>query len=93
MSRTHRLLIGAVILGLVLSGCGGGGQTNPAGVRTIDVALTNESCQPVALSALAGPTTVHVTNQDADAVTEFEILDGKKTVSYTHLTLPTILRV
>ncbi len=86
--RTRKLLIGGVIVGVVLSGCGGGGQTNAAGVRTIDVALTDESCQPIALSAVAGPTTVHVTNQDADGVTEFEILDGKKIIGEVENVVP-----
>ena len=42
---------------------------------TIEATLTPNGCDPANISAKAGPTTFHVTNEDADAVTEFEILD------------------
>jgi iron uptake system component EfeO len=40
------------------------------------VALTGAGCQPHSLAASAGPTTFHVSNEDAADVTEFEVLQG-----------------
>lgn len=65
---------------IAATGCGDDTASSADGVRTIEVQLTDGGCEPVSLSALAGPTTFHVTNDDAAGVTEFEILDGKKIV-------------
>ena len=62
------------------------GSSAPAGqasgakkvTRTIEVTLTDAGCEPASISALAGPTTFHVTNDGAAGVTEFEVLQGTK---------------
>ena len=44
---------------------------------TVAVTLTDAGCEPAdAQASPAGPTTFEVTNDGADAVTEFEVLDG-----------------
>jgi len=75
-----------VVLGVATAACGGtsagsagsGAGRAPARARTVDVALTATGCEPRSLAATAGPTTFHVTNDDAAGVTEFEVLDGRR---------------
>src|SRR5262245_52953735 len=57
---------------LVLAACGGDGDS---GGKTINVALTPEGCDPFEITADPGKTTFKVENKDADAVTEFEVLE------------------
>ena len=45
-------------------------------VTTLEVSITDDGCDPAEITTAAGPTTFHVTNTDAGAVTEFEVLDG-----------------
>jgi iron uptake system component EfeO len=72
--------IGALIAtGALLAACGssgGGGASASGGPQQVEVTLTVEGCDPSTLTLPAGPTTFNVTNQDAPAVTEFEIKDG-----------------
>jgi iron uptake system component EfeO len=72
------LLIGLIAVAFATA-CGDDGSSS-SGARTIDVVLTNAGCEPASIAASAGPTTFHVTNDDAGGVTEFEILDGAKIV-------------
>lgn len=77
----HRavVLAGALSAVLVLTACGSSSSSGSsgAGVATLAVSLTDAGCDPAALQIAAGPTTFVVTNQGADAVTEFEIVkDG-----------------
>jgi len=72
-------LAGALSAVLVLTACRASGSSGSsgAGVKTVAVSLTDAGCSPAALQIAAGPTTFVVTNQGADAVTEFEIVkDG-----------------
>jgi iron uptake system component EfeO len=73
------LAVLAVGIASIAAACGKdtGGATSASGSPplTIEATLTPNGCEPAAVSAHAGPTTFHVTNEDADAVTEFEILD------------------
>jgi iron uptake system component EfeO len=72
--------------------CGDDGGSTAAGVRTIEINLSDGGCEPASLSALAGPTTFHVTNDDAAGVTEFEILDGTKILGEVENVAPGIDR-
>ena len=83
MPRT-RLLALPLLIALLAAGCGsdddGGGAakdggTTAKGATTIEVTLTDAGCEPHDISAKAGPTTFHVTNEDSAAVTEFEVLE------------------
>jgi iron uptake system component EfeO len=47
-------------------------------VQTVEVTISDSGCEPNSLSAQAGPTTFHVTNEDSGAVTEFELLSADK---------------
>ena len=85
MSRRLLLLL---VVPLVVAGCssdeketskGSTEATTAAGaVKTIDVTLTDDGCEPRNIPAVAGPTTFKVTNDGSSAVTEFEVLDGSK---------------
>jgi iron uptake system component EfeO len=61
----------------VLAGCGG--SKEPSGARVVHVTLTDSGC-PASLDLRAGPTTFEVVNDGANAVTEFELLDGDRIV-------------
>ncbi len=58
---------------LVLAGCGG--DTKEASKNLVAVKITDKGC-PAPLELPAGPTTFAVSNDDAESVDEFEILDG-----------------
>jgi iron uptake system component EfeO len=73
--------VSAVICVLLLAGCGKGTDaesTATGSAQTVAISLTSAGCQPSDLTIHAGPTKFNVTNQDAAAVTEFEVLDGSK---------------
>ncbi|HEX3721551.1 MAG TPA: iron uptake system protein EfeO [Nitrolancea sp.] len=68
---------------LLLAACGNSGanqagSTAAASSQVVEVSLTSAGCQPSDLTIHYGPTTFKVTNQDAAAVTELEVLDGTK---------------
>jgi iron uptake system component EfeO len=75
--RTFAVLLVGVASIATACGKDTGGTTSASGSKpvTIEAKLTADGCDPAHISAKAGPTTFHVTNQDADAVTEFEIQD------------------
>ena len=73
------MVAGALSAVLELAACRSSSPSGSsgAGVKTVAVSLTDAGCDPAALQIAAGPTTFVVTNQGADAVTEFEIVkDG-----------------
>jgi iron uptake system component EfeO len=74
--RIPFLVATTVATALVLAGCGGGDKQKAAGGRSVDVTLVDAGCSPAELRLASGPTTFEVANDGADAVTEFEILDG-----------------
>src|SRR5690349_14683298 len=80
--RFHEALIAAVLvvaLGLAAAGCAGGSKVEAdadAATKIVTVKLTDAGC-PAALRLPAGATTFAVSNVGADAVSEFEIFDGK----------------
>jgi iron uptake system component EfeO len=74
-----------VAAGLLLAGCGGGGDSagttdgpgrGKADARTVEVKLVDAGCDPAELRLAAGPVTFQVSNDGAEAISEFEILDG-----------------
>jgi iron uptake system component EfeO len=83
--RTATLASTIVAVGLALAGCGGGsdsgGTTGGSGqeeaaARNVEVKLVDAGCDPAELRVAAGPVTFQVSNDGADAISEFEILDG-----------------
>jgi iron uptake system component EfeO len=79
----------------VLASCGSDAKkaTGDAdAVRTIEVTLTDNGCEPASMSAVAGPTTFHVTNDGAAGVTEFEVLSGNKILGEVENVTPGIDR-
>lgn len=86
MARRALLAAALLLVPGVLVACGGdedeaGSDPAAAGGPTTEVVLTDEGCDPAALSVTAGKNTFHVTNRDAAGVTEFEILDGSKIIA------------
>jgi iron uptake system component EfeO len=87
--RTAILASTFVAAGLALAGCGGSG--NSAGTtgsgdsgqgtavgRDVAVKLVDAGCDPAELRLAAGPVTFQVSNDGADAISEFEILKGDR---------------
>ena len=54
----------------------------------VQIALTSAGCDPSEVTVAAGPTKFQVTNTDANAVTEFEILDGDRILGETENITP-----
>lgn len=74
---------GLLALALLLIACGGSSAgedtgSSGAGVQTVAIALTDAGCEPYELEVAAGPTKFQVTNKDAEAVTEAEVMDGSR---------------
>ncbi len=72
----------ALVTLFLVAGCGGDGSSSGSSSssgegRTVKVTLTDSGC-PASLDLQAGPTTFEVTNDGADAVSEFEILEGDR---------------
>jgi len=79
--RTRATAATAATLALVLllaAGCGSGsGSGGGSGDgKVTEVSITNAGCQPAKLKVAAGDVTFKVTNDGADQVSEYEILDG-----------------
>jgi iron uptake system component EfeO len=71
-----------VALALAAAGCGSDSESSAAAsdenARVVEVRLVDSGCEPAKLTLASGATTFDVTNDGADAVTEFEILDGDR---------------
>jgi iron uptake system component EfeO len=65
------------LLAFAGAGCAGGGGEKTEG-RVVAVALTDAGCNPAALTLDPGPVTFTVKNDGAEAVSEFEVLDGQR---------------
>jgi iron uptake system component EfeO len=77
-ARRSALAVVVIVAGL-LAGCGSDDDTSTgSSVRTVEVKLTDNGCEPASISTAAGPTTFHVTNDRAAGVTEFEVMSGSK---------------
>ncbi len=66
--------------------------SSSSGGQTVQVNLTNEGCDPPAINATSGKTTVKVTNKDAGGVTEFEVLDGDHVIGEVENVVPGLTR-
>lgn len=51
-------------------------STSGGSARSVPVKITEAGCDPAELEVQAGKTTFEVTNDGADAVTEFEVMKG-----------------
>lgn len=68
------LLAAAAVVSLPLAACGSSAKTGDG--ESVQVKLTDAGCDPAKLRVPAGRTTFEVTNDGADDVSEFEVLDG-----------------
>ena len=71
---------------LLVGTLGGSKETSAAvassgGGRTVNVAITDEGCAPAALKLASGPATFVVTNKDASRATEYEVVQGSRTLA------------
>jgi iron uptake system component EfeO len=79
MSNRLRIAGGLAALGLLALGASGCGSDDASSSgNSVDVKITEEGCDPAELTVSAGTTTFNVTNEGADEVTEFEVMDGEK---------------
>jgi iron uptake system component EfeO len=76
MRRTT--ILAAAVLSLALAACGSSTKTGSSGDDIVQVKLTDAGCDPARLELPAGPTTFEVSNEGANDVSEFEILDGSR---------------
>src|SRR6202008_3479737 len=80
-SMIKRFLVISLLLALAMTACsedtGGGADAGSVAkdVTPLESSITEDGCAPAEITTAAGPTTFHVTNEDAGAVTEFEVLD------------------
>lgn len=75
--------ISALVAVVALAGCGSSSSSKSGDgstVKTVKIELAKEGCDPSQLTVPAGPTKFEVENIDADAISEFEILDGAKVI-------------
>ena len=72
-----------VSVGLLCAGCGeatmgGASVKDEQGINSASFALTDAGCDPSTAEIASGPTTFEVENKGAAAVTEFEVIKGKR---------------
>jgi iron uptake system component EfeO len=78
MLRTT-IVAAAAVLALAVSGCGSSSKTAAdSAVKRVEIKLTDAGCDPARIEVAAGRTEFEITNDGADKVTEFEVLDGDK---------------
>ena len=73
-SRVQRVLAMSVTAGTLAALAAAPAGAADQKVHTVKVKLTDAGC-PAKISVAAGPTTFKVTNDGADEVSEFEVLD------------------
>jgi high-affinity iron transporter len=49
--------------------------------KTVNVAITNAGCEPATLKLASGPTTFVVTNKGSSKATEYEVIQGSRTLA------------
>jgi iron uptake system component EfeO len=75
MPRTT-IVAAFAVLALAVSACSASSKAADPGVKTVEISLTDAGCDPAHIETAAGPTSFVVTNDRAEAVTEFEVLDS-----------------
>jgi uncharacterized cupredoxin-like copper-binding protein len=71
-----------VLAVLAVGACGGGSATTSSGgARKIEVKLTDEGCSPFDFTVAPGSTTFHITNDGANAVSEFYVYEGSSVLA------------
>jgi iron uptake system EfeUOB component EfeO/EfeM len=78
--RSAAVVLG-VAVGVIAAGCGSSSSTSANGetqARTVSVSLTDAGCDPSSITIPSGSVTFEVENKGASAVTEFEVLEGKR---------------
>src|ERR1700704_5881651 len=77
--KFRQALLSIAALSLVAAGvmaCGGSDDKKSDEPTEVKVALTVEGCSPATIKTKTGPTKFVVTNNNAPAVSELEILEG-----------------
>jgi len=78
MLRTT-IVTATAVLAVAASGCSSSSKTAAdSGVEQVEIKLTDAGCDPVRIEVAAGRTEFEITNDGAEKVTEFEVLDGDK---------------
>jgi iron uptake system component EfeO len=81
-ARTPAVVTVVLTAGLLVTACSssgaGAGAGSTAAARTVEITLTADGCPLPSAALPAGPTTFHVSNSGADAVSEFEVKQGDR---------------
>ena len=87
--RVRATVAGAAVVAapavLIIGTLGGGEETGSAVAssgagRTVAVGISDAGCEPATLRLASGPTTFVVTNRGSSKVTEYEVLEGDRTL-------------
>jgi iron uptake system component EfeO len=80
--RHARPFVATTLLLLVAGACSSdpGAHADEAEVTTVVITLTDAGCQPADVEVPSGPTTFEVTNEEASAVTELEVVREDGTI-------------
>jgi iron uptake system component EfeO len=85
-SRASAAVAFVAVTALALTACGSdkksaSGSTSPASdPHTVDITITSAGCAPTSTTFASGGLTFKVTNKDATAVSELELLSGERIV-------------
>jgi iron uptake system component EfeO len=78
MLRTT-IVAATAVLAFAASGCSSSSKSAAdSGTNIVEVKLTDAGCDPARIEIPAGRTEFEISNDGADKVTEFEVLDGDK---------------
>jgi iron uptake system component EfeO len=82
--RRFSILAAGAALAITVSACGSssktGGSATDTNAHRVEFTLTDAGCDPAHLELASGPTTFHITNDGADAVTEMELQQNNRIV-------------
>lgn len=89
--RLPRAAVGAVTAAVLAIGVAGPAAAKSGKQRKVDVEFTSDGC-PKRIKVKAGSVTFTVTNDGADNVSEFEVLDGNRILGEVENVAPSLTR-
>jgi iron uptake system component EfeO len=73
------MVAASAVVAFAVSGCGSSSKTTAdSSVTRVEITLTDAGCEPARIEIASGRSKFEITNDGAEKVTEFEVLDGDK---------------